>query len=71
MGRGEKVLNRVNKEQQLGSVDLPYLGYVGAKCDNKHISAEIDIPYSGDNGESCADEQNSAEIDIRYAGCNR
>ena len=34
---GEKVLNRVNEVQQLGSVDLPYLGYVGAKCDNTHF----------------------------------
>ena len=35
--RGEKVFNRVNEVQQLGSVDLPYLGYVGAKCDNTHF----------------------------------
>ena len=65
--RGEKVLNRVNEVQQLGSVDLQY---VGAKCDNKHISAEIDFPYSGDNGENCADEQISAEIDVPYTGHN-
>ena len=68
--RGEKVVNRVNEVQQLGSVDLPYLGYVGAKCDNKHIFVEIDVPYSGDNGENCADEQISAEIDVPYSGDN-
>ena len=28
---------------------IPFLGYVGTKCDNKHISAEIDVPYSGHN----------------------
>ena len=50
---GVKVFNRVNKVQQLGSVDLPCLEYVGAKCDDKHISGEIDVPYSGYNGENC------------------
>ena len=68
--RGEKVVNRVNEVQQLGSVDLPYLGYVGAKCDNKHIFVEIDVPYSGDNGENCVDEQISAQNDVPYSGHN-
>ena len=70
MCRGEKVLNRVNEVQQLGSVDLPHLGYVGAKCDDEHISAQIDVPYSGHNGENCADEQISAQIDVPYSGHN-
>ena len=68
--KGEKVLNRVNEVQQLGSVDLPYLGYVGVKCDNENISAQIDVPYSGDNGVNCADENISAEIDIPYSEDN-
>ena len=63
------MLNRVNEVQQLGSVDLPYLGYIGAKYDNKHIYAEIDVPYSGDNGENC-DKHISAEIDVPYPGHN-
>ena len=53
-------LHRVNEVQQLGSVDLSYLGYVGAKWDVKQISAEIECPYSGYDGEKCADEQISA-----------
>ena len=68
--RGEKVLHRVNEVQQLGSFDLPYLGYIEAKCDNKHIFVEIDVPYSGHNGENCADEKISPQIDVPYSGHN-
>ena len=42
------------------------LGYVGAKCDNKHIFVEIDVPYSEHNGDNCADEQISAKVDVPF-----
>ena len=66
--RGEKVLNRVNEVQQLGSFDLPYLGYVGGNCADEYISAQIDIPFSGDNGGNCADEYIHAEIEVPFLG---
>ena len=41
------MLNRVNEVQQLGSFDLPYLGYVGGNCADEYFHAEIEVPFLG------------------------
>ena len=57
------MLNRINEVQQVGGVDMSCLGYVGARCDNKHITAEIDVPYSAQNGEIV---QTNTLIDVPF-----